>query len=240
MVLEAFAIGALFDLARPLQRRFHRAETKHQVARPFVADARRAGNVVHRVALERQQVRHLGGRNTHELGHFGRVVQGVVLGRVEHPDALVHQLEHVLVAGNNDHVHAGGRRLPRDGSDHVVGLVARAFDHRHPHRPEQAADQRDLPGQVLGHRRAVGLVVREFLLAKRGTFAFKDRRQVLGMVRRLQLAQHVVENVDRLGLQPRRGPHGRGGRAGPGVIGAEDESEAVNQEQARPGHVSSS
>ena len=48
-----------------------------------------------------------------------------------------------------------------------------------------------------------------------------------------QLADHVVEDIDGLGGEAPGGAHGRGSGAGAGVVGAEDEAEGIDEEQAR-------
>ena len=52
-----------------------------------------------------------------------------------------------------------------------------------------------------------------------------------------QLAQHIREDEDRLGGQSGGSAHGRRIAAGAGVIGAEDESEGIDEEQSGTGHV---
>ena len=116
------------------------SRTADQVARALVSDARRARDVVDGVALKRQQVGHLRRLHAHELLHLRGIVPVVFLGGVEHRDALVHELQHVLVAGDDHHIDTGFRRLPRDGADDVVGLEARVFENRDAHGFEQAAD----------------------------------------------------------------------------------------------------
>jgi hypothetical protein len=94
-----------------------------------------------------------------ELGLDAGLVEHFVAHGVDQPDARIHQLGEVLVAGGNHAVDAGIRRLPRQGADHVVGLDA--VDHQQ--RPAGGADafvqRRDLRRQIFRHRRAVRLVL---------------------------------------------------------------------------------
>ena len=73
-------------------------------------------------------------------------------------------------------------------------------------------------------------------VAMRGLAALEDRRDVRRACTLRQLPQHVVEDVDGLGGEAGGGAHGRRAAAGAGMIGAEDEPERVDQEQAGPGH----
>jgi hypothetical protein len=64
-----------------------------------------------------------GARRTspHALG----VVPRALVARVEHADAVVHELEEVLVAGDDRHLEAlSAARRTRQRADHVVGLEA--------------------------------------------------------------------------------------------------------------------
>ena len=145
-----------------------------QVLRALVADARRAGNVVDGVAHERQQVGHLVGAHAHELLDLGGVVPGVVLGGIEHRDPVGDELQHVLVAGHDDHVEALLLGAAGDGADHVVGLEARVLQDRDAHGFEHAADVGDLVGRSGGISVAVGLVLGEFL--RRAGWARRSRK----------------------------------------------------------------
>jgi hypothetical protein len=98
---------------------------------------------------------------------------------------------------------------------------------------EQLLDHRDLFDQFGRGFSAGGLVGGEGLSRKVGPFAFKDGGEVGRMILLAELPQHVVEDI----RWPRwstaaGGAHGR--RAGPlpRVEGAEDQVEAVEQEQA--------
>ena len=123
----------------------------------------------------------------------------------------------------------------RERADHVVGFETRVFKHRNAHGVERLANPGNLLQQIRRRLGAVGLVGLERLVAKGGPFALEDRGQVFRLVLRLQLAHHVVEDVDRLGGNPRRGAHRRRAGPRPGVISAEDEAERVDQEE--PGHT---
>ena len=182
VILQALAVSLALHFDGMLHGRLHRAEAFDQRLRAFVADARRAGDVVDRIAAQRQQVGHLFGPHTHESLHLFGVVPFVVLGGIEHGDPAGHQLQHVLVAGNDDHFAAGRFGAPGQRADHVVGLEARVFQHGNPHGIQQAADVGDLLQQVGRRLHAVGLVIGELFGAVGGLLAFVDGGHVLGAV----------------------------------------------------------
>ncbi len=95
------------------------------------------------------------------------------------------------------------------------------------------ADIRDLLAQIRRHFGAIGLVIGESLLAECFS-ALEHGRDVLRLVLGPQLPQHVVENVNRFGGKSRGGAHGRRAAARAGMIGAENETVRVDQEQPRP------
>ena len=65
-----------------------------------------ARNVVTGVARERQPVDHLRGLDAENLLHLLRVANGLAIAarprRLQHADAVIHQLEQVLVAGHDE------------------------------------------------------------------------------------------------------------------------------------------
>jgi hypothetical protein len=104
IVQEAFAIHLPFYLRCTIQGRFDRTKASDDVFGSFVANSWGTGDVVDGVAFQREQVRDLARLHAHECFHFGCVVPFVVLHRVEHEDAIVHQLQHVLIARNDNHL----------------------------------------------------------------------------------------------------------------------------------------
>ncbi len=236
VVLQALAIGLPLHFGGALEHGVERAEALDQVLGALVADSGRAGNVVHRIAFQRQKVRDLVRADAHESLHLFGVVQLVVLGGIEHADVLVDELQHVLIAGDDDHVHAGGFGAAREGADHVVGLEARILQNRNPHGFEDAAHEGNLVEQVGRRFGSIGLVLGELLHAMGGFGGLEyggdiGRRMHLG-----QLAEHVVEDVDRFGGEAGAGAHGRRARASAGVVGAKDKAEGIDEKQLLSGH----
>ena len=225
VVLQALAVGLLFDFGGALEHGVERTEALDQVPGALVADSRRARNVVHGVALEGQKIGHLVGPHAQEGLHLFGVVPFVVLGGIEHFDVVVHQLQHVLVAGNDHHVHACRFGAACQSADDIVGFEARKLENGNPHGFENAPHERNLVEQIGRGLDAIGLVFGELLHAMRGFAALENRGDVGGRVLLRQLAQHVVEDVDRFGGEPGAGPHGRSGGAGARVVGAKDKAE---------------
>ena len=124
-----------------------------------------AGHVVGAVAHQRLDVHHLFGRDAELLGHL-RGGDPLVLHRIEHGDAVVHQLHEVLVGRDDDGLEALGRRLFRIGRDQVVGLVALKLDAGQVEGAGRLAHQGELRAQLLRRLVAVCLVFRVEVVAE--------------------------------------------------------------------------
>src|SRR5664279_5018432 len=83
---------------------------------------------------------------------------------------------------------------------------------------------------------AVGLVLGELPHAVGGLTALEYRGHVGRAVLLRQLAQHVVEDVDRFGGEPGAGPHRRSARPRARVVSAKDKPERVDKKQLLSGH----
>ena len=64
------------------------------------------------------------GRDAELVLHAGGVVPRAFFARIEHADAVAHQLKEILVAGDDRDVVAFGRGPLRHRADHIVGFVA--------------------------------------------------------------------------------------------------------------------
>ncbi len=153
----------------------------------------------------------------------------LVLHRVVHDHAVVHELHQVLVGRHDGDVGLHLAGLPRIGGDQVVGLEAEHFEARNVEGARRVADQRKLRDQVFRRRRPVRLVVRIHLIAERALGLVEDHREVRRLVLRLhvaqQLPQHVAEAEHRIDLQA----VGLAVQRRQRVIGAENVSGAVDQ-----------
>ena len=134
------------------------AEALDQLDRTFVADAGRAGNVVDGIAAQGHHVDDLLRRHAENFLDLGGIADQVILRRIQHADAVVDQLHHVLVAGDDEDGVALVSRLVRQRADDVVGFEAGHLEDRNAIRLERAADVRHLLRQVGRHGGAIGLV----------------------------------------------------------------------------------
>ena len=122
------------------------------------------------------------GRHAHEFLDRRGVVPGVVLGGVEHRDPVGDELEHVLVARDDDDVEALLLGAAGDGADDVVGLEAGVLEDGDAHGFEDAADVGNLVEEVGRRLGAVGFVLGELGDALGGFAALEDGGDVGGVV----------------------------------------------------------
>ena len=205
---------------------------RDQLHRGLLADALDAGDVVDGVAHERHDLRNLLGPHTPTLAHLRLVVDDLLAGPPEHrqhPHARPHQLQQVLVAGDDDDVEVGNlQRVLHDGGQRVVGLVAGHLEHRRAQRIEQAAHVRQLAREVVGHRGARGLVVGEQAVAKGRARRIEGDAEVVGLFLADELPEHRREDQHRVA---RHAPGGR--EIADRVVGAEDVRVAVDHVERR-------
>ncbi len=230
---QRLAVALLLDAGRALEQRVERAELRDEVARALVADAGHALDVVDRVADEREHVDHLLRRHAELLDDAGRVVPGAFVAGVEHANPPADELEKVLVARDDGHVVALGRRLQRQRPDDIVRLEPLGCQHRHAEGGAGLVDERHLLDQVGRHRRPVGFVVFGEVVAERAAGQVEGGRDGVGLVVGQQLAQHRDETVDGVG----RAPVGAG-QAADRVVRPVHLRRAVDQEEG--GHGSHS
>ena len=180
------------------------------------------------VADQRLHLDHLVGRHAELLDHLGDA-DLLVLHRVVHDDAVVHELHQVLVGRHDGDVRADLAGLPRIGGDQVVGLEAEHFQARNVERAHRLADQRELRDEIGRRVGPVRLVVLVELVAERVLGLVEDDREMRRLVLRLhvaqQLPQHVAEAEHGIDLQAVRLAVQRRQR----VIGAENVARAVDQ-----------
>ncbi|MNX86568.1 hypothetical protein D3C86_1184550 [compost metagenome] len=227
---QGLAPFGLLDLARAGQQRVEVAVFVDQLGRRLRPDAGGAGDVVDAVADQGLNLDHLVGGDAELLEH-GLFVQAAVLHRVVHDDAVADQLHQVLVGADDDRLAAHVADLAGIGGDQVVGLIAGQFDAVDAEGGGRLAHQGELRHQILGRRRAVGLVLIVKGVAE-GLFRVVEDgdqmgRAVLALHVADQLPQHVAVALHRPDGQAVR--LARQGRQG--VIGAEDIGRGVDQPQ---------
>ena len=159
VVQQAFPVALVADFCGMLQQRIDRPVGRNQIARALLADARNALDVVDRVAHQREYVHDLRRRDAKLLFHARRVVPRAILFRVVDRNPVVHQLEEILVSGDDGDVESSLDGLFGERTDHVVRLEALGRQNRHAQGFTGFVDPRNLLGQIRRHRRAVRLVV---------------------------------------------------------------------------------
>jgi hypothetical protein len=119
-------------------------------------------------------------------------------------DAVGHQLQQVVVAGDEHHLAARRLRPDRQGSQHVVGLVALHFVDGQVEGRGDLADDGDLRYQVIRRRRALGLVGGELLVAKGRFGSIEGQRHRVRRFLLPQPQQHSGKPVGRVRRLPVR------------------------------------
>ena len=142
----------------------HRTEALDQLLRGLLAHAGDAGDVVHAVAGQTDQVDHLlRSRHAEPLAHAGHVEDlRWIAAHARQPvqkRVLADELCEVLVEGDHVGVEPGRLGTPRDGADHVVRLDAGVADDRDAHRLGHPLHVRQGVAHPLGRLLARALVV---------------------------------------------------------------------------------
>ena len=208
----------------------HAAELGDELDRRLLAHPGHAGNIVDAVAHEGEEIGNLRGTNP-PLGRHRLVVEPDRLAahvRGEHAHARADELEHVLVGGDQHHLHRVAPHPVDERAQHNVGFEAGHFEQRQPERLEDPLDEDDLAAEIVGHSRARFLVGRELLLAKGGARWIPRHRRVRRVLLAEQLQKHgghAANGVGRLALGV--------GEIGQGMIGAVEKPRSVHHEEAR-------
>ena len=226
--MRTLAPLVLLDLRGAGEQRLEIAELVDEEGRGLNPDARHARNVVGQIADQRLHLDHLRRRHPEALDHL-RLGDYLVLHRVVHDDAGLHELHQVLVGRDDGHLSAGRDRLKRIGGDDVVGLVAFLLDAGDVEGAHSVAHERELGNEIVRRLGPVGLIAVEQIAAEGLGGIVEDHRDMAGR-RELsrfpqQLPQHGAEPVHRA---DRKSVGGAGERR-QGVIGAEDVARAVDQ-----------
>ena len=187
-----------------------------------------AGHVVDAVAHQGQQVDYLVGAHAELFHHPGFVGDAAGHG-VGERDARAHQLGEVLVAGGNGDRDAVGLGLQGQGADDVVALDAGDPQDRETQGLDDLHHRFDLGAQLVGHGRAVGLVLGvHFVPEGRAGGVHHDGGEVRVFLQRG--AQHVDDAEQGAGGRA----VGRGQRR-QGVEGAVEVGRSVDEDEAGHG-----
>ena len=182
---------------------FERSVFDDQFTRAFLADARHAFDVVDRVAHQREDIDDLLGRDAEFLAHAGRVIPRTFVPRVEDAEAVVHELEEVLVHRHDRDVESGCSSLGRQRSDDIVGFEPLGVENRNAKRFAGGVHDGNLHSELVGHRRAIGFVVLHEIVAERPAGEVEGSGDVFRFVVGDQLPEHRDEDVDGVGRHSR-------------------------------------
>ncbi len=145
------------------EQRIERAVRGDELHRGLLADAGDAGEIIRRVSLEPAIVRQLRRRQAVALAHRGDVVArqvGDAAAGQHHRDAVVDELQQIVVARHHDRLHALARRLRCERGDAIVGLFALDLDDGDAPRLQHLAHDGELRFEIVRRRRPVRFVLR--------------------------------------------------------------------------------
>ena len=224
--------GALLlgQFVEVLENTLDRAVLLQQPGGGLLADAPHAGDVVRGVADEALVVRDLIGAQAIALVDGRLVVAGDVVGataRRQHADRGRDQLHGVEVAGDDQGLGTGGGCLAGQRADDVVGLEALDLVDGDAEGVDHLVHALELLRQRLGHRRPVGLVGGEALVAEGGRGEVEGDGPVRGLLGLQRLEQDGGEAVDGIGELAARG----GELLAQGVKGAVHDGVAVDHHE---------
>ena len=241
MFEQAFLQLALLHAFRCVERGGQRAVFGDELAGRFRPDAEYAGDVVDRIAHQREYIAHEFRWHTEFLDDFVASDAGI-FHRIEHIDAtacldarfeiffgaLADQLHQVLVRTDNRDVPALSRRRAGIGCDHVVRFDVRFFNARQAEGARCVSNQRELWHQIFRRVGPIGLVLVVKIVAEtvaRLVEYHREMRRAVGFMKIIgQLPQHggvTVNSANRRAF--------RVGQRGKAMVGAEDIGRAVNE-----------
>ena len=201
-VLAQGVAGLALDLVDPVHQRIERAELRDPPGRRLLADAGDVGQVVARIAPDGREIRVLLRRQPvfllnglgREPGHLADPAPG-------HQDRHIagHELEHVAIAADDEHVHVLPGRLGGQRGDEVVGLVAGLRQPLDAQHVEHLEDQAELAAEVGRRLPPVRLVLDPLLVPERRLAAVEGHGHVRGPLVPQHVDEHGGEPVDRVG-----------------------------------------
>ena len=198
-----------FDLLDVLEHRLDRAPLLHQRERALLADALHARDIVGLVADECEIVDDPLGRHAETFLH---VLDAVPLLRratrwpvpwVQHPHAGAHELQQVLVTGDDAHLVAEADTLNGERRNDVIGLESVERERGNAIAAEDLFDTLDPGVEILllhvGQRDAVRLVRLEQRFASRRTRVI-DPHEMIGLVLLDQPFEKITDALRHAGV----------------------------------------
>ena len=149
-----------------------------------------------------------------------RFAKPLVFHRIVHAHVRRQELEHVLVAGDDDDVEAGLFRLVRKRADQIVRLVAGLPDGGNVEGIHHTMDVGNLGAHAFRHRRSLRLVGLELRMPQRRALFVKRHDEAIRLPFTNNLQQHGCEAEDGVGLEALGIVQGRQGKERAIDIGA--------------------
>ncbi len=190
MCFEVFLELLAFDLVDSFVDALNVSELFEQFGRGLWTDGRHTFDVVGAVAGECEQIADLVRPDTELRFHFVGAVD-LVSHRVPHRHGRAHELREILVRAHDDDAQSFVGRAAHRARYQVVRLKTILLPDLNPERLDDAVNTRHLQGQILGRRRAIGLVGLVDLLAERTSLRVHGHRQEL----RIPLVDHAIEHA---------------------------------------------
>ena len=127
--------------------------------------------------------------------HPGQVAAFAVHG-VNNGDVLIHQLGQVFVATADNDFNALVSGDNGQRANHVIGFHARHVQHRPAQEAHYFVNRHNLATQIVGHRRAIGLVRGVNVIPEGRAFGIKHAGYVVGRHLFTQALHHVDHDAD--------------------------------------------
>ena len=172
----------LGKLGGGFEQTVQRLVSRDELASAFFPNARHSLHVVAGIAHQRQHVDHLVRPDPELLHDTSGVVPNTLVTRVEHLNLIVHQLEEVLVAGDQHHLQTVRSGPSGEGADDIVRLDSLVSHDRYAEGCARLVDPRHLFDEVVRHRLSVSLVVGREFVPERRTPQVERRRDQGGLV----------------------------------------------------------
>ena len=208
-----------------------RTELIYKLYRALFANSLHTGNVVRRIAPQRQHI-----------AHQERLVESVMLANrltvndfnalallFVDLDAVGHQLSVVLVGRDHKDLETLRSSLVRERSDHVISLITSHFEHGNTHRLAQLLDVGHGGVNILGRCRAIGLVGGKNLAAETSTLGVESHAEAVGLLASQDVAQELDKPEHGRGIQTLAVAHRARHKC---VVVSENQRISVNQKES--------
>ena len=182
IILQRLAIGLALHFIGMIERRLHAAELLDQLNRSLVTDPGRAGDIVDGVAAQSHYIDYLFWWHAECFKHLVAIEDQIVFHRIQHFYVIIHQLQHVLVAGDDKHRVTCIRSLFCECADDVIGFKSVCLEDRNMKGFERPPNVGQLLREVWRHLGTVGLVA-----------------AIVGLFKALCLGAPLAQNGDLLG-----------------------------------------